>query len=130
MLNDLYTSEWNLYFNFFIPSVKLVDKVRVGSKIIKKHDKPKTPFQRILESEHVSEEIKSKLRKQFKNLDPFQLQKQMSIKIKKIIKIVNQTKKCEIEPMKLSTIINTYSQKEERKKEAKKERRKTLLYDD
>ena len=130
MLNDLYTSEWNLYFNFFIPSVKLVDKVRVGSKIIKKHDKPKTPFQRILESEHVSEKIKSKLRKQFKNLDPFQLQKQMSTKIKKIINIVNQTKKCEIEPMKLSTIINTYSQKEERKKEAKKERRKTLLYDD
>ncbi len=66
---------------------------------------------------------------QVKNLDPFQLQKQMSIKIKKIINIVNQTKKCQIEPMKLSTIINTYSQKEERKKEAKKERRKTLLYD-
>jgi len=32
--------------------------------------------------------------------------------------------------MDLSTIINTYSQKEERKKEPKKERRKTFLYYD
>ncbi|MCK4558328.1 MAG: integrase [Calditrichia bacterium] len=130
MLNDLYTKEWNLYFNFFIPYVKLVDKQRVGSKIIKKHDTPKTPFQRILESEQVSEKIKSKLRKQFENLDPFKLQKHMSTKIIKILNVVNQSKKCEIKPMNLSTIINTYSQKEERKKEPKKERRKTLLYDD
>jgi hypothetical protein len=34
LLNDLYTKEWNLYFNFFIPSVKLINKVRDGSKII------------------------------------------------------------------------------------------------
>ena len=43
-LNELYTSEWNLYFNFFIPSVKLIEKSRVGSKIVKKYDSPKTPF--------------------------------------------------------------------------------------
>jgi uncharacterized protein YueI len=130
LLNDLYTKEWSLYFNFFIPSVKLVDKQRIGSKIIKKHDKPKTPFQRIVESEHVSQQVKLKLKNQFENLDPFKLQKHMSTKIKKILNIVNQSKKCEIKPMNLSTIINTYSQKEERKKEPKKERRKTLLYDD
>jgi len=32
--------------------------------------------------------------------------------------------------MDLSTAIHSYSQKEERKKVAKKERRKTFLYDD
>jgi hypothetical protein len=130
LLNNLYTSEWNLYFNFFIPSVKLIDKVRVGSKIIKKYDSPKTPFQRTIESEHVKAKIKSELKNQFKNLDPFKLQKQMSTKIKNILNIVNTTKNDEKIAMELSTVIHTYSQKEERKKEAKKERRKTLLYYD
>lgn len=130
LLNDLYTSEWNLYFNFFIPSVKLIDKVRVASKIIRKYDTPKTPFQRTIESEHISESVKIKLKNQFSNLDPFKLQKLMSIKIKNIINIVNKTKNKEKIDMDLSTIINTYSQKEERKKEPKKERRKTFLYYD
>lgn len=40
ILNEMYTSEWNQYFNFFVPSVKLIQKLRVGSKIIKKHDNP------------------------------------------------------------------------------------------
>ena len=130
LLNDLYTSEWNLYFNFFIPSVKLTEKVRIGSKIIRKYDTPKTPFQRTLESEHVSEKVKLKLKSMFKNLDPFKIQKQMSTKIKNILNIVNKTENHENLNMNLSTVISTYSQKEERKKEPKKERRKTFLYYD
>jgi hypothetical protein len=88
-LNDLYTNEWNLYFNFFIPSVKLIEKYRVGSKIIKKYDKPKTPFQRILESKEISEVTKKLLKEQFKTLNPFEVQKRMKEKIKTIIDIVN-----------------------------------------
>jgi hypothetical protein len=94
-LNELFTTEWNLYFNFFIPSVKLIEKKRVGSKIIKKYDKPKTPFQRLLESEYIPIETKKKLQAQFKNLNPFELQKQMSLKIKAILNIVNLTRESE-----------------------------------
>jgi hypothetical protein len=130
LLNDLYTSEWSLYFNFFIPSAKLIDKERVGSKVIRKYDRPKTPFQRVLESKHISDQTKLKLKNQFENLDPFKIQKQMSTKIKNIINIVNKIKNHENLIMNLSTLINTYSQKEERKKEPKKERRKTFLYYD
>lgn len=89
LLNDLYTSEWNLYFNFFIPSVKLIKKQRQGSKIIKYHDKPKTPFQRLIESDHVSKQIKNNLRKQFETLNPFELQKQMKKKIMIILNMAN-----------------------------------------
>jgi uncharacterized protein YueI len=89
-LNDLYINEWNDYFNFFIPSVKLVEKYRNGSKIIKKYDAPKTPFQRILESQYVPEETKICLQKHFNNLNPFELQKQMTQKIKTIIHEVNK----------------------------------------
>ena len=54
LLNDLYTSKWRLLHNFFLPSVKLLAKRRVGSKIVKVHDVAKTPYHRVLESPHVS----------------------------------------------------------------------------
>ena len=85
-LNELYTTEWRLYFNFFIPSVKLQEKVRIGSKTIKKYDQPKTPFQRILESTKVSESIKLQLKKEYEKLNPFLLQRKMAAKVKAIIK--------------------------------------------
>jgi len=85
-LNELYTTEWRLYFNFFIPSVKLQEKVRIGSKTIKKYDQPKTPFQRILESTEVSESKKLELKKEYEKLNPFLLQRKMAAKIKAITK--------------------------------------------
>jgi hypothetical protein len=50
LLNDLYKNEWRLYHNFFLPSVKLLMKQRVASKLFKRYDKPKTPYQRVLEA--------------------------------------------------------------------------------
>jgi len=90
-LNDLYANEWNLYFNFFIPSAKLIDKIRVKSKTIKKLDNPKTPFQRVLESPDIQVKTKNQLRKQFRTLDPFELQKIMSLKIRDILNLVHQS---------------------------------------
>jgi len=87
-LNELYKSEWRLFHNFFIPSVKLVSKQRVGSKIVKKHDKPKTSYQRILESKHVSKHAKEQLKKTFKGLNPFRLRKAMHLKIKKVFALL------------------------------------------
>jgi len=79
-----YKSEWRLYHNFFCPSVKLINKKRVASKTIKRYDKPKTPYQRVLESKNVSRSVKLKLKEQFKELNPFTLRKNMEKKLKKI----------------------------------------------
>jgi hypothetical protein len=89
-LNELFASEWRLYFNFFIPSAKLVEKNRVGSKVSKKYDDPKTPFQRIKDSPYIDPEIKTMLQKQFDELNPFELQKKMASKIKTIMKNVKR----------------------------------------
>jgi hypothetical protein len=89
-LNALYTSEWRLYHNFFMPSSKLVAKQRVGSKIKKKYDHPKTPFQRILESPYIDQETKTLLQKQFEKLNPFELQRKLAVKIKQILKNVKR----------------------------------------
>jgi hypothetical protein len=84
LLNDLYTQEWRLFHNFFSPSAKLLQKERIGSKTLKHHDSPKTPYQRILESPHISHQVKQTLSKQLESLNPFMLRKIMDEKLKKI----------------------------------------------
>jgi hypothetical protein len=44
-----------------------IEKTRIGSKVTKKYDEPKTPYQRILTSVTVSEEVKEKLKRYMKN---------------------------------------------------------------
>ena len=84
LLNDLYKNEWRLYHNFFIPSVKLLSKKRIASKTIKTHDVPKTPYQRVLESKHIQEQTKNKLKALFKTLNPFKLKDAIDKKIARI----------------------------------------------
>ena len=49
------------YINFFQPSLKLLEKERRGAKVSKKYDSAKTPFQRVLLSEHVEQPTKNLL---------------------------------------------------------------------
>ena len=83
-LNNLYKHEWRLFHNFFMPSVKLQAKERIGSKIVKRHDSPKTPYQRILDSKFIPTQTKQLLKEQFKTLNPFKLRKTIDQKIAKI----------------------------------------------
>ena len=85
-MNELYTSEWRLFLNFFCPSVKLIEKKRIASRTVKRYDKPKTPYQRVLESPDISPEIKNNLKKQMKDLNPFELRSAMEEKLKAIFK--------------------------------------------
>ena len=91
LLNDLYKNEWRLYHNFFLPSVKLIEKERIRSKVIKKHDKPKTPYHRVLEADplDVSNQAKHKLTQQLEYLNPFQLKKIIDKKIEKILQLAS-----------------------------------------
>lgn len=85
-LNQIYITEWRLLMNFFRPSSKLQEKVRLNGKIKKVYDIPKTPYQRLLESNKIDEKQKDKLKIQFDNLNPFKLQHIMTSKIKQFIK--------------------------------------------
>lgn len=86
MLNDLYRGDLNYLINYFLPSVKLIYKERHGSKIKKRYDKPKTPFQRFYIKE-IKEEKKLELLRIFKKLNPFELQKNIKNKIGQILKL-------------------------------------------
>lgn len=49
LMNEIYRVQ-NLLQNFFIPQYRLLSKVRIGAKIKKKYDQPKTPYERLLQS--------------------------------------------------------------------------------
>ena len=90
-MNDLYRTEWSLYQNFFIPSVKLISKERHGAKYKRRYDAPKTPYQRVLESEFVDDATKEKLRATYKSLNPFKLKAEIERKLTMIFKHVKVT---------------------------------------
>lgn len=76
ILNELY-HYLTIYINFFQPTMKLVEKVRVGSKVRRKYDKPKTPYQRVLISNHISQEVKEKLKAMYTSLDLIEIWKKI-----------------------------------------------------
>jgi len=79
LLNQLY-GRADLLDNFFIPSLKLKEKIKnsLGKVIRKTYDKPKTPYQRLMESEHIPEETKKKLKTIYHHLNMVKLSKEMN----------------------------------------------------
>jgi len=47
-INDLYRHDLRILQNLFLPSMKLSEKVRIGSKLKRRYDKPLTPLERLL----------------------------------------------------------------------------------
>jgi hypothetical protein len=90
LMNDIYLQHWNPLHNFFLPSMKLESKIRVGGALKKKHDKPLTPFQRILNSADVSERNKEDLRARYALLDPFVLKRQLEAKLEVFYRTLNR----------------------------------------
>ena len=90
LMNNLYQAEWRLYHNFFQPSMKLIEKKVIASKTVKRYDKPKTPYERVLESKHVDPSIKRSLKEQFETLNPFQLKKGIEARMKRIFDYLNR----------------------------------------
>src|SRR5262245_33335742 len=66
-----------LYVNFFQPSMKLISKERVGAKVTRRYDQAQTPYQRILASHEITEELKTNLRMHYQQLDPVVLLRQL-----------------------------------------------------
>lgn len=83
VVNEIYFN-WCALKNFFIPTMKLIEKKRVGSKIYKVHDKPTTPYQRVLNSSFIDDQQKASLIKRYEALDPFVLKKKVDTLSKKI----------------------------------------------
>jgi hypothetical protein len=64
--------------NFFMPNIKLLSKTRTGTKIKKAYDKNViSPYQRLLASPDISDEVKAELVRRFALYNPVMLQQEV-----------------------------------------------------
>ena len=89
-MNDLYRRELRLWLNLYLPSVKLVKKVRVGSKVRRVYDGPKTPLERVVAAQQGEAAQLSILKELQRTLDPFQLAKVIDRKLERIYRLANR----------------------------------------
>ena len=83
-MNTLYRS-WNCFRNFFCPTLKLISKKRVGTKVVRKYAKARTPYQRLLACPHVSAQTKAQLQARLATLDPFALKEEIERQLHSIL---------------------------------------------
>ena len=88
-MNDLYRNELRLFMNMLMPSMKLLRKERIGSKVKRHYDKPQTPFQRVIASKKGDPVKIAELKKLYDTLDPFAVAKTIEVKLQRIFKLVN-----------------------------------------
>ena len=97
-LNDLY-DVLTPYLNHFIASRRIVSKERSGARWKVTREKvAKTPYQRVLERNDVSEEVKNKLRLEHSKLNPATMKKE----IDRLTKRVHDVQRRYGDPRKLS----------------------------
>jgi hypothetical protein len=92
-INALYRDAWAPYHNHFCPSMKLSEKHREGARQIKRHDQPKTPYQRLLESGLLDEQKRAALPRQHAALNPFALKRQIEAGLRQIQRLVRAGKR-------------------------------------
>lgn len=93
LMNEIYTEYWNPLQNYFLPTFKLKEKIRIGARIKKTYDTPLTPYQRVLNSGELTELQKEKLISTKKSLNPFELKEGLEKKLSDFFKLVNEYNK-------------------------------------
>lgn len=84
LINDLYKNEWSFFTNYFCPTLKLKEKSKLNSRYVKIYELPKTPCQRLLDSEHITPDAKRHLQEVYNSLNPFTLKGKIEEKLKAI----------------------------------------------
>jgi len=89
-INELYGHELRLWLNLFLPSVKLVKKVRVGSKMRRVYGAARTPFERVRECAQTDAQKVAQLEQLRKCLDPFQMSRSIEGQLERISRLANR----------------------------------------
>jgi hypothetical protein len=79
-----------LYVNFFQPTMKLVTKTRHGAKVRKVYDTARTPYQRLMESDVLTEAKKAQLAATYQGLNPVLLLKQINSNLEQLWRLADR----------------------------------------
>jgi hypothetical protein len=90
LMNEIYEQYWCPLQNFFLPTQKLLRKTRVGARLRKEYEPARTPYQRLMDSDALSEGRKAELRARKAKLNPFELQKGLKRKLEEFEALVRQ----------------------------------------
>lgn len=96
LLNEIYREYWNPLNNFFLPSVKLKTKERIGARIKKTYELPTTPYLRLMEAENVTAEQKARLKERYDSLDPFALKQGLEQKLRLFFQLLKADESLDI----------------------------------
>lgn len=88
-MNDLYRHDLGLFQNLFLTSVRLMAKKRIGSRLRRSYDAPKTPLDRLLEAPGRHSLKLSALKALRQRLDPFVLSGRIDKKLRRIHALSN-----------------------------------------
>lgn len=83
LLEAIHT-DLHAYVNFFQPVLKLIEKRRDGAKIYKRYDLAQTPHQRAMTQPSVSTFCKVRMQRQYQELNPAQLRRQIDDKLRRL----------------------------------------------
>lgn len=87
LMNTLYRNELRLLLNYFQPSVKLIERTRVGSRIRRKYDRPKTPFERLIELGALAPQQVKAMEAERDRCDPFALSIATEAKVAALLRL-------------------------------------------
>jgi hypothetical protein len=76
--------------NLYLPSVKLMKNLRVGSKLRRVYSPAQTPWERVLASRHTDARRVAELKKLRSTLDPFALAQSIDRKLESIYALANR----------------------------------------
>jgi hypothetical protein len=88
-LNALYRVQGVLQ-NYVLPSMKLREKKRIGSKVQKRYDKLLTPAERVLMHPGVGKSLKAKVRRMNAALDPLALADKVAVLQRKVLSLAQE----------------------------------------
>ena len=90
LINDLCRNEFSLLRNHFYPTFKLEQKIMIKTRYRRIYGDPITPYQRIINSEHIPDDKKKQLIEIHQSLDPIVLKAKMERKLKKIFALLKK----------------------------------------
>jgi transposase InsO family protein len=88
-MNELYRDELRSFQNLFMPSVKLMNKTRVGSRLRRRYDLPRTPLDRLIACRGAKTARVAALTALRDRLDPFKLSQTLDRKLTTIHALSN-----------------------------------------
>ena len=86
-LNALYQHELRLFQNLFLPSVKLVGKERVGARLRRRFDPPRTPLDRVQACPSADPAAVARLVSLRARLDPFALAARIDRQLERLVSV-------------------------------------------